>query len=260
MTTRSLACAAALAGLSTLAGSAGAAARETETSVVPAGVYRPLFPTSPAQAELPVAAFRLDRTPVTNGQYLAFVRAHPEWRRDRVQRALAEATYLGGWSSAETLGPNAEADQPVVDVSWFSARAYCATRGMRLPTEAEWERAAGASRDRADGSDEATWRAELLAMYLRPNPPTMPRVGTSSPNFFGIYDLHGLVWEWVLDFSSAGAALAGASDQLRFCGAGSVGAQDARDFPAFERVAFRSSLRASYTVKNLGFRCAGSAP
>jgi len=245
--------------VASLVGVTGAEAHESTTALVAAGVYRPLFPASPSQKEITVAAFRLDRTPVTNGQYLAFVSAHPEWRRDRVARALAEPNYLAKWQAPEILGASADADEPVVEVSWFAARAYCSAKRMRLPTEAEWERAAMASRDRADGSTEPAWRSELLADYLRPSPARLPRVGASPPNFWGIHDLHGVVWEWVQDFNAAAAALAGATAQLRFCGAGSIGASDSTDFPAFERVAFRSSLRANYTIRNLGFRCAADA-
>ena len=244
--------------LACLAGASGAEARETETALVGAGVYKPLFPASPSQKEIAVAAFRMDRTPATNGQFFAFVAAHPEWRRDRVSRLFAEAGYLAHWQSADALGANVDADAPVVNVSWFAARAYCGARGMRLPTESEWERAAAASRDRADGGSDPAWRAELLALYTRPSPARLPRVGSSAPSFWGLYDLHGVIWEWVLDFGSAAAALASDSTQLRFCGAGAAGASDASDFPAFERVALRSSLRANYTIHDLGFRCAAS--
>jgi sulfatase modifying factor 1 len=75
-----------------------------------------------------------------------------------------------------------------------------------------------------------------------------------------VRDLHGLIWEWTSDFNSAivtGDARGdtGIERQL-FCGSGSLGAGDRNAFPAFMRFGFRSSLKASYTVHNLGFRCA----
>jgi formylglycine-generating enzyme required for sulfatase activity len=225
-------------------------------AVIPAGTYRPLVPPSPSQAAIAVAAFRLDRVPVTNADFLRFVRAKPEWGKGRIAPVFAEPGYLGHWQTPETLGPLAEPEQPVVDVSWFAARSYCAWRGARLPTEAEWERAAGASRTMADGSNDAAWRAELLATYGRPAPPRLPHVGAGAPNFWGVRDLHGLVWEWVLDFDNAVAAFDSGSDRLRFCGASGASARDVTDFVAFERIALRSSLRASFVLKNLGFRCA----
>jgi formylglycine-generating enzyme required for sulfatase activity len=242
--------------LAVAATDASAAPPRGSTALVAAGSYRPLFPPSPEQREVHVHAFRLDRTPVTNGEYLAFVLAHPEWRRDRVLPLFAEPTYLAHWKSADALGPEVDPEQPVTMVSWFAARAYCASRSMRLPTEAEWERAAAASRTRADGSADAAWRAEILRAYSRPSPARLPRVAQDPPNFWGIHDLHGVVWEWVLDYASAVSSFASGSDRLRFCGAAGSAASDATDFAAFERVAFRSSLHADYTLRGLGFRCA----
>jgi formylglycine-generating enzyme required for sulfatase activity len=72
--------------------------------------------------------------------------------------------------------------------------------------------------------------------------------------------LHGLVWEWVADFNTAmvtGDARGDTGlDRQLFCGSGSQGARDVQNYPAFMRYAFRSSLKASYCVHNLGFRCA----
>jgi formylglycine-generating enzyme required for sulfatase activity len=226
------------------------------TALVPAGTYRPLFPPSPTETQVDVAAFRIDRVPVTNGAYLAFAREHAEWKRGRVPAVLAEPGYLAHWRTPEELGPDVDADAPVVSVSWFAARAYCASRGQRLPTEAEWERAAGASTTHADAADDPAFRAELLAAYARPAPAHLPHVATGAPNVFGVYDLHGVVWEWVLDYGNAMAAFSAGSDRLRFCGASASDARDVTDFAAFERTAFRSSLQGRFVVKNLGFRCA----
>jgi formylglycine-generating enzyme required for sulfatase activity len=231
-----------------------------QMALIGGGEYRPLFPPNGKETTVAVAPFRLDKTPVTNGEFLAFVREHPEWRRDRIAPVFAEAAYLAHWSAPDALGPDVDQRQPVVDVSWFAARAYCASQSKRLPTEAEWERAAAASRTRPDGAAEPAWRAEVLSLYSRALPDRLPRVGAGKPNFWGVYDLHGVVWEWVSDFSSAATAFANGSDRLRFCGASGASASDATDFAAFERAAFRSSLHANYTVRSLGFRCAADAP
>lgn len=219
------------------------------------GTYRPLFAATPADREIPVKTFRLDRTPVTNGAFLAFVTAHPEWRKDRIPATFAEPGYLAAWAAPTSLGGNVDPAQPVTSVSWFAARAFCADRGARLPTEAEWEHAAAASRTRYDGDADPAWRAELTALYARPAPARLPAVGRGQPNLWGVHDMHGLVFEWIEDFAGAKAAVS-ADGSSRFCGATAGGSGATTDFAAFERVALRTSLHGHFTLKNLGFRCA----
>jgi formylglycine-generating enzyme required for sulfatase activity len=202
-----------------------------------------------------VPPFRMDRTPVTNEAFLAFVQSHPAWQRDRVPRLVADERYLGHWASPVALGPEAPPQAPVVGVSWFGAGAYCASRGARLPSEAEWEIAAAASPRERDGRRDPVWRQTVLDWYARPNPPRLPAVGGSGANYWGIQDLHGLVWEWVSDF---GASMLIGKD-ARLCGGGAQGAVDPLDYPAFLRAAFRSSLEGRMTTTNLGFRCARDA-
>lgn len=224
------------------------------------GVLRPVFPPSPEEKELPVTAFWLDTRAVTNGEFLSFVRAQPRWRRDGVPRLFADAGYLSHWAGPLALGPEAGAEQPVVRVSWFAARAYCAAQGKRLPTESEWEFAASASETQADGRDEPGFRELLLRWYSRPTPRVLPRVGQGPANFWGVRDLHGLVWEWVLDFGNTmvtgDSRNGGDPDKASFCGAGALAADEKGDYASFMRIAFRSSLLASYTTSTLGFRCA----
>ncbi len=240
-----------------VAGSAGAAPKQVR---VEGGTYKPVFPPSPEEAEIPVATFLLDERPVTNAEYLAFVKAHPRWRRDRIARLFAGAGYLGHWASPLALGKRAPADAPVVQVSWFAAKAYCEARGMRLPTENEWEHAATASAEVKDARQDPAFVARLLAWYGQPNPKVLPVAGRGEPNLYGVRDLHGLVWEWVGDFNStlvsSDSRESGDPDKSRFCGAGALTAADKGDYATFMRVAFRSSLKAPYTTGNLGFRCA----
>lgn len=236
-----------------------------EMSLVPAGIYRPLFRGPDDLKEVPVAAFLLDVTPVSNGDFLAFVRANPKWRRSQVKRLFADPAYLAHWAGDTELGPDAAAtDRPVVNVSWFAAKAYAAWRGQRLPTTAEWELAAAAGFTMADGKADPEFRRAVARWYGTPSPLVLPAVNSGPTNFFGLRNLHGLVWEWTSDFNSAlvtGDARGdtGIERQL-FCGAGSQGASDRNNYPAFMRFGLRSSLKAAYTVHNLGFRCAQDAP
>jgi len=224
------------------------------------GSYRPFYPLTPGANEIPVPAFLLDVFPVTNAQMLSFVHTNPAWQRGSVGRLFADAAYLSHWASADQLGAGVDPLQPVVHVSWFAAKAYCTWRGARLPLEQEWEFAAAAGRRTADGRRDTAYRAQIVDWYSRPNPARLPHVGSTPKNYWGVADLHGLVWEWVLDFNStlvsADDREGGDKDKLRFCGAGALSATDKTDYPSFMRIAMRSSLRADFTTANLGFRCA----
>lgn len=232
--------------------------------VIPAGNYAPIIRSKDEPERVAVAAFWLDERPVTNGEFLAFVRANPRWQRAQVSSLFADTGYLADWAGDTELGPRVAAEAPVVRVSWFAARAYAAWAGKRLPTTAEWERAAAAGFSTADGASEAGVANHALAWFARPTPERLPAAGRGRPNFFGARDLLDLVWEWVDDFNTAMVSGESRGDtgleRTLFCGAGAAGARDLNNYPAFMRAGLRSSLRASYVVPNLGFRCAQSIP
>jgi formylglycine-generating enzyme required for sulfatase activity len=219
------------------------------------GIYRPIFPASPAESAIAVQPFWLDRVPVTNADYLAFVQAQPDWRRDRAKPVLVDGGYLRQWAASDQLG-DAGRRAPVVGVSWFAARAYCAWRGGRLPREAEWELAAAADARHRDATDDPAFQALVLGWYARPTPARLPDVGGPA-NAWGVRDLHGLVWEWIDDFTGA-LITSDSREPTRgsVCGAEAAAARDARAYAAFMRIAFRGSLTARDTVSSLGFRCA----
>lgn len=216
--------------------------------------YRPAFPASSSEAAVPVARFWLDRTQVTNAQFLGFVRAQPAWRRDRVAALRAEANYLAHWAAPDRLG-DAPPDAPVVNVSWFAARAYCAARGGRLPLEKEWELAAAASADQRDARGDRALQDAILAWYAERTPARLPDVGRRA-NAWGVYDLHGLVWEWIEDFNAALVTADSRSTGDMFCGGAAARSQDPTAYATFMRLAFRSALQARFTTNLLGFRCA----
>ncbi|WLI90931.1 bifunctional serine/threonine-protein kinase/formylglycine-generating enzyme family protein [Massilia sp. R2A-15] len=146
--------------------------------------------------EQPIA---LGRYPVTVG----------EWRR------FAEAT---GWQPHEEFNWDAPGfaqgeDHPVVGVSWHDAQRYVAWLGemtgqrYRLPSEAEWEYACRAgtktafsfgdaiSTDLANFDGNHSYNGSAMGEYRRGT----TRVGEFPPNPWGLYDMHGNVWEWVQD-------------------------------------------------------------
>jgi formylglycine-generating enzyme required for sulfatase activity len=230
---------------------------------LPGGDYLPFFQTSAGKGKAPlasvpvrIAAFRLDIFPVTNGQFRDFVQGHPEWRRSQVKPIFADQRYLAKWRGDLELADTSAASEPVTNVSWFAAEAYCEARGLRLPTTEQWEYALA---DQARNPQEIN--RQSLEWFGMPNPERLPAVGHGNPNGYGIHDLVGLVWEWTLDHSSVMTGTeqrnTSGKDDAAFCGNGSIGVSDATDYPAFMRYALRASLKAAYTVENVGFRCEG---
>jgi formylglycine-generating enzyme required for sulfatase activity len=226
---------------------------------IPAGVYHPLFRGATDLKEVPVKMFYLDVVPVSNGDFLKFVRANPLWQRTSVRRIFADESYLKNWQGDLEPGSNAPVSAPVVYVSWFAAKAYAHWLGKRLPTAAEWEYTAAASPTRIDGKDDAAFQTEVLRWYTGPAATEFLTVGGGLKNAYGVRNLHGLVWEWVVDFNSAmisSDSRESGVDAKLFCGGGAQNSKSVEDYPAFMRYAFRSSLEAAYCVHNLGIRCA----
>jgi formylglycine-generating enzyme len=231
------------------------------------GVFTPLFRDGTEQPTM-VRPLYLDTYPVTNAQYAAFVQANPHWRRSQVPALLADGTYLRHWQ-ADVPPPEvgtAIAQRPVTYVSWFAARAYCRWQQKRLPSSAEWEYVALASETAPDGRKDPVYQARLLEWYTRPAPAIPPLIGSGPKNYWGVADLHGSLWEWVADFQTALANGAARGDKESerdlFCGSGAfaVSEQERGNYPAFMWDAYRRSLRATYTLPSLGFRCAEDGP
>lgn len=236
-------------------------AAAADYAALPGGAFASVLPADGKAAPANPAPFKLRTEPVTNAEFLAFTREHPEWRRDRVPALFADTGYLSHWQGADVLGPVAVPSQPVTRVSWFAAEAYCESENARLPTWYEWEYAAAADEQRADARKDPAWRDRVLLWYSRPSHVPLPEIGGPA-DIHGVRDLNGLVWEWVDDFN---ALLVGSdsrdqdgADKFKFCGAGALNMQEKENYATLMRVAMLSSLKASDTTINLGFRCAKS--
>ncbi|MDG2539328.1 formylglycine-generating enzyme family protein [Dyella jiangningensis] len=226
---------------------------------LPGGSFSSVLPADGKAAPARIAPFHLRTEPVTNAEFLAFTQKHPEWRRDRVPALFADTGYLSHWAGDNTLGASILPTQPVTRVSWFAAEAYCESEHARLPTWYEWEYAAAADSERADARNDPAWRERVLIWYSRPSNAPLPEVGGAA-DIHGVRDLNGVVWEWVDDFN---ALLVGSdsrdqdgADKFKFCGAGALTMQEKENYATLMRVAMLSSLKASNTTTNLGFRCA----
>lgn len=245
----------------------GAAAASTENAsyaAIAGGSFRSILPSGGKERmDLRVEPFSLQRTPVTNGEFLAFVRAHPEWQRGQVASTLADGRYLQHWRGALELGTNALPDQPVTNVSWFAARAFCEVHRARLPLWYEWEYAAAADARVPDARHDPQWQQRILGWYATPSSRLLTAVGRGEANLYGVHDLHGLVWEWVEDFNAlfigADNRNQGDPDLLKYCGSGALSVEDRDNYPVMMRLAMLSSVRGNSTTTNMGFRCAQPA-
>ncbi len=232
---------------------------------IPAGHYRSVLNYEDTKGNNTVAPFAMMKTPVTNAEFLAFVQSHPQWRRDQVPGVYAEAAgYLKQWQAPMQLGDAAGPEQPVTNVSWFAASAYCEVQHARLPTWAEWEYVAAADATRRDARSDPVWRESILGWYAKPSTAPLANVGQSPANIYGAQDLNGLIWEWTEDFASMLVSSDDRSqseaNRLKFCGAAALTTQARENYAVLMRVAMLSSLEAVNSTSSLGFRCARSLP
>ena len=209
-------------------------------------------------------AFYCDKYEVTNAQFLAFLNAVAA-NADAENNQLLELDDSGVQirRSGETfeLKTAAVARRPVVEVSWHGAGAYCEWMGGRLPTEAEWEKAARGKDGRRYpwGTQIDRPRANYKGLFS-----TAVEVGSyprgSSP--YGICDMAGNVWEWVADWYSSGYYAESpernptgpGTGAFRIIRGGAWGTDG-----SYLRSSYRMGLSPESTDDSIGFRCVRDA-
>ena len=183
-------------------------------------------------------AYHIDTREVTNRQYAEFVKA-----------AGRRAPYH--WPFA-----GAEAELPVFNVSWDDADAYCRWAHKRLPTEAEWERAARGGKHGLD----YPWGDKIDGKLARYNTAEGPApVGGYAPNGFGLFDVAGNVSEWCSDWFERGYYTSGERRNPRGPATGEykvIRGGAFSDGPRRVTVFFRNWVRPNQRTPNIGFRCA----
>jgi formylglycine-generating enzyme required for sulfatase activity len=197
----------AAAGTSSAPSSGGA--DEAEVVLIPAGEFtmghdKSGYDTLPVR-RINLPAFSIDKYEVTNKRYKRFIDASSykvPWSHD--PDAATQKPYLWDWQ--KRMYREGKGDDPVVLVSWEDAKAFCAWAGKRIPTEAEWEKAARGPKGNAYpwGNDWADGKANTSESGRKQTAPVgafkedVIKWGKDEKDW--VYDLAGNVSEWVEDY------------------------------------------------------------
>ena len=155
------------------------------------------FHSEHPQHAVSLSAFYIDRYPVTNAQYAAFIAATghrpPKYWTHAPQMGVQEPFPVGAKHGTH----------PVVGVSYMDAVAYCKWAGKRLPTEAEWEKAARGGHVGQNypwGNESSRNHANTVGMWGKDQWHWSSPVGSFPPNGYGLSDMAGNVFEWCADW------------------------------------------------------------
>jgi len=137
---------------------------DTKMVEIKGGKYLPFYTTNKDSLNQ-VNSFLIDEHPVTNAQFLAFVKKNPQWRRSQIKSLYTDSTYLKDWVNDTTLPENALPDSPVCYVSWYAASAYAKAVGKRLPTMDEWEFMAMADETTSNARKKKEYSDAIVNLY-----------------------------------------------------------------------------------------------
>ncbi len=210
--------------------------------------------------QVDVHAFYIDRTEVTVADYARFLTwqgsltacdghlcadVHSENPQAHLEETPTGYRALPGWD-----------DFPMTWVSWYGAAAYCKAQGKRLPTEAEWEKAARGTDGRAYpwGNEYDEGRANAGHRYSGPTRVGMFPAGASP---YGALDMAGNVWEWVADWY---APYPGSTYSSPFFGKYKVVRGGSWNHPVVDaRTTARDIAHPARRLRVVGFRCVWSS-
>ena len=160
------------------------------------------FDVEVPQREVYMSAYLIDKYPVTNAKYRKFIESGGYKQRDFWSDA--------GWDYVQQSKPldsdgvhsalDGKDDCPVVNVSWYEAEAFAKYAGKRLPTEAEWEKAARGTDGRIYPWGNEFDKTKLNCAESKIEKPTPVTKFPEGISGYGCFDMAGNVWEWTADW------------------------------------------------------------
>ena len=214
------------------------------------GFNEPWYLNEHPKRTVSLDSYYIDQYEVTNGQFKTYLMDTMKVSREQ----LALGIERMGW---------AENNHPVRNVPWAQAQAYCESIGKRLPTEAEWEKAA-----RGPNGNEYPWGNEFKPEFLNGGgeESDLTPVGSyeAGKSHYGVYDMAGNVMEWVTDWYDAYPGTDYRSQHYgqkrKVARGGSWGGVGHYVIPHYFRGAYRYSFPPSGFYNDVGFRCAMNPP
>lgn len=220
---------------------------DTEKKSKEFGFLQPLYVDEHPQHKRTLAAFWIDKFEVSNGEFIKFF----EVTQTNVSREVLEMQMkeIPNWAAL-----------PVSQVTWYQAQGYCLWAGKRLPTEAEWEKAARGPNGLKYpwGND---WNAKKLNEGSGDNESGVMAVGSypQGQSYYGVHDLAGNVAEWISNWYSM---YPDNNYQSKFSGnthkvvrGGGWGGVGHYVIPILFRASHRDYEKPDRIFNDIGFRC-----
>ena len=217
---------------------------DKEAKALQYGFRKPLYANEHPSRKVTLTGFHIDKTEVTNTEYLEFVKT-------------TKHRLPNGWKAGEY--PEGMGDHPVVNVSWKDADVYCKWRKRRLPTEAEWEKAArGADARRFPwGPEFDIEKVNTLGEYNGTTPVGKFPEGASP---YGALDMSGNVMEWTSDWYERYPGNEfddeDYGEKLKTVRGGGWGGTGHYALKVFVSASYRNMFDPVEYFDDLGFRCA----
>jgi formylglycine-generating enzyme required for sulfatase activity len=199
-----------------------------ETVLIPAGTFtmgspatEPQRQSDETQRQVTLSAFRMSTYETTNAQFAAFLNARAVGSNGiyaagayPTQVLIYQNTSWGvTWTGSQWQPVAGKENFPVTNVTWFGAQEFATYAGGRLPTEAEWEYACRGGTTTAFSTGaclnntQANYRWDFPLTGCSNTSTAYPNqtqaVNSYSPNAYGLYNMHGNVWEWCADWYGA---------------------------------------------------------